>query len=208
MSLHLHPEFVIPKLVEQHATSFAWVHGGLQVAVPESYALLSGRHPNHDAHGLVVSAVVRQTLLDIGIPTDGGSLEMSCGKGLSVVLKDGAGTVMRVRKWPSDRFTGERLRPVELMVEPTLDDEDALFSEVETQAPYEVFVLWTPHVESGTLDQVVLAAMTNPDDPSKVQIYVTVDLPAAVIRQAAAPAPQPVDDFDEEIGEDEGLGEV
>jgi len=115
------------------------------------------------------------------------SLTMTVGPARSVALRDGNGTRIRVRKFPTDRLTGDRVRVVEMPEEPTLDED--LFGPVLARESYELYVLWSPHVASSTLDAVFLAAVSDIDSASRVRVHAAVQLPppSALPRSTAVP---------------------
>lgn len=224
--MDLHPNAVVPKLAEQHAAALVSVHRHLQEAVPETYSRFSDRHPDPaELHGMVMCTAVRDTVLCLGLADsvmEVTSLTMAVGPARSVVLRDGGGTRIRVRKFPTDRLTGDRVRVVEMPEEPTLDED--LFGPVVTTQAYDLYVLWSPHVPSASLDAVFLAAVSDIDSASRVRVHAAVQLPPPPAMPGPSPEPgpgtsspagprigpvlgaAPTDDFDDQIKKDDQHG--
>jgi hypothetical protein len=205
--MDLHPSAFLPKLAAHHAPVLSRVYGHLRVAVPETYARFSDRHPDpRDLHGMVMCSAVRDSVLCIGLNDphmQGLSLEMSEGPARSVVLTDARGMRIRVRKFPTDRLTGDRVRVVEMPEQPTLDED--LFGPVQATAPYEIYVLWSPDVPAAALDAVFLAAVSDIDSASRVRVHAAVEILAPPMEPPADSSgvqplePRPDDDFDDQI---------
>ena len=215
--MDLHPNAVVPKLAAQHADALAMVHRYLQSAVPETFLRFSDRHPDPaDLHGVVLCTAVRDTVLCLGVEDPmmaATSLTMTVGPARSVSLRDGNGTRIRVRKFPTDRLTGDRVRVVEMPEEPTLDED--LFGPVVAKEAYELYVLWSPDVPVSLLDAVFLAAVSDIDSASRVRVHAAVRLPLPHALPERVPSGSrigpmlgspPVDDFDDLVVEDDQDG--
>jgi hypothetical protein len=188
--MHLHHQVAVDRLVQQHAASLALLHRDLEEALLESAIRWVDRFPNpQDVRGHARCSTIRQTLLHMDAdrkPVPGTTLTTSEGQGMSVVLQHN-GTRMRVRKYPTDHL-GERLRVVQTpppgqreaaaeAVQLALDEglEKRLFP--SPSGPFDLYVLWWPDAEHLGLGGAVLAAVSNIDSASLVQIWATAPLP-------------------------------
>lgn len=148
---------------------------------------------------------VRDALLVRGVereaPFAGMTLQMREGPARSVKLVDGHGMEMKVRKFPTDRF-GHRIRPVSVVEEVFSDDNGALFPPAIPTgcAPY---VLWSPDMETGLLEDAWFAWASDLDSGSGVTVYHPISLPTSTrpsLVKSTLPPPLPEDDFDDDFG--------
>lgn len=146
-----------------------------------------------------------------------GVLYTRYGQGMSVVLRDGQGMRVRVRKAPAEFIPdqGERLvikvpraaktvEPVTvtdaaLVEQPALSDEMANLQ--RTEKKYEWFVLWTLSSDALQVTDVFLAAVSDIDSPSQVVIWASTPLPRK--ERPLSAVDEDVDDF-EEFGKNDG----
>lgn len=212
--MQLQHQELVESLARQHEEDFALLHADLREALPEVASRWADRFPNAaDMSGHNRCTAVRQTLLSM---FDGRGerpfplLDAREGPGLSVVLSDGSGTRIRVRRWPTDNLK-RRIRVVdvppsgqrEALVEArqlALDEgHDELVLPRSAGGPFDVFVLWWADDDEVELAGAELAAVADIDSSSVVRILATVPLPAPQPVRAEPPAadPGPQGDFDE-----------
>ncbi|MEV0760399.1 hypothetical protein [Nocardia sp. NPDC050435] len=215
--MNLQSQLLVDELVSQHDAALARLHADLRDAVSESASRWADRFPNPaDMGGQTRCTTVRQTLLHM----DGtrpamarSTMTMSEGLGMSVVLKDQAGHLIRVRKYPS-YVLGKRTR--EVQPPPTglreaaaqarqmaLDEglEEPVFVRDSRMLPFDLFVLWQLDEAEMQLGSAELVAVVAIDDSKKVRLLASAPLPAPVPFTAPADpnaGDQTVmDDFDE-----------
>ncbi|MFF0531123.1 hypothetical protein ACFYT3_22380 [Nocardia amikacinitolerans] len=200
--MNLQPQVLVDTLVRQHGTVLARLHADLHEAVLESATRWADRFSDPaDMSGHTRCITVRQTLLHMNSSrprVSGQSMTMSESVGLSVVLRDGAGHRVRVRKYPSDHL-GERIRTVQtpppgqraaaaVAAQMALDEgmSEPMFDLNPAELPYELFVLWWLDSEQIGLAGAELAAVFAIDDAKLVRILATAPLPAPAPFVAAA----------------------
>ncbi|WP_232661239.1 hypothetical protein [Pseudonocardia sp. TRM90224] len=212
--MQLQLQELVESLVARHEADFALLRADLRDAVSEVASRWADRYPvaaSMSGHNRCTS--VRQTLISMFARRGEfpfASLRASEGPGLSVVLQDGLGTKIRVRKWPTDNL-GQRYRSVETpppgqstaleQARQQLLDEglDAPVFPRPMAGPSEVFVLWWADSDEAELRGAELAAVSGIDSGSSVQILAAVPLPQLQPTQTAASAsPAPQGDFDED----------
>ncbi|WP_433661132.1 hypothetical protein ACQPW1_02320 [Nocardia sp. CA-128927] len=220
--MNLQPQLLVDELVRQHDAVFARLHADLHEAVLESATRWADRFSDPaEMSGLTRCVTVRQTLLhmDTSRSAEAGlTMEMSLGQGMSVVLKDRAGHLVRVRKYPS-YLLGKRTRAIRTpppgqreaaeAVQLALDEgmAEPVFVLDPTRLPFELFVLWQLDGEQIGLAEAELAAVVAIDDSKTVRILATAPLPAPA--KFVAPSDPNADDqslFDD-FGEFDGDAE-
>ncbi|MDR7168946.1 hypothetical protein J2W56_002687 [Nocardia kruczakiae] len=215
--MNLQPQLLVEQLVRQHDAALARLHADLRDAVSESASRWADRFPNPaDMGGQTRCTTVRQTLLhmDASRPaTPRPTITMSEGLGMSVVLKDPAGHVVRVRKYPS-YVLGKRTRAIQTPLsglreaaawarQMALDEglDEPVFVRDPTTLPYDLFVLWQLDQGEMQLGSAELVAVVAIDDSKNVRLLASAPLPAPVPFTAPADpmaGDQTVmDDFDE-----------
>ncbi|MEO6703791.1 MAG: hypothetical protein ABI140_03255 [Jatrophihabitantaceae bacterium] len=237
-------------MVEQHSAVLAKIHTCIQEAAPETYARHEFRHPTPASlPGMLMCTDLRDTVLcmidgEYAAAFIDQSLAIKDGPARSVVMTAVGGTQIRMRKFPTERLSGgkggERLRVVAQPIAPMLEQAslfedtqltiDEMVEMVEATAPYDLYVLWWPDIETGHLGGAALAAVSNIDDPKLVQVYAVeplpdpVSMPKADPTAAAEPAlkpgsaepestastgsePEPLDDFDRPGGDYQSTAE-
>lgn len=222
--MQLQHQELVESLVQQHEEDFALLHADLREASPEVASRWADRFPNAaDMSGQNRCTAVRETLLsmfegrgDKPFP----SLGAHKGPGLSVVLTDGSGMKIRVRKWPTDHLQ-RRIRVVEV---PPPGQSEALATARQMAldegldepvlprskgGPYDLFVLWWADDDEVELAGAELAAAADIDSSSVVRIVATAPLPTPQLAQAepAAAASAPQGDFDE-FDDSRGTGDI
>lgn len=224
--MQLQHQELVETLVRQHEADFALLHADLRAALPEVAARWADRFPiAAEMSGHNRCTAVRQTLLSMfsgrgeaPFPVLGAGE----GPGLSVVLKDGSGTRIRVRRWPHDHLQ-RRIRVVEV---PPPGQSEALahaVDEARQQAldegldepvlprpvagRFDLFVLWWADQDEAELQGAQLAAVVDIDSSSLVRILAVAPLPppTPATAQVTPPAERPLGDFDEG-GQDEAEG--
>jgi len=218
--MQLQHQEMVASLVRQHEADFALLHADLREASPEVASRWADRFPNAaDMSGQNRCTAVRETLLSMfdrrgekPFP----SLDAHKGPGVSVVLSDGSGTQIRVRKWPTDNLK-RRVRVVEVPPpgqsealavarQMALDEGlDELVLPRSTGGSFDLYVLWWADDDEVELAGAEFAVVADIDSPSVVRILATAPLPAPrpvrVEADAAAPAPQgDFDEFDDSVG--------
>ena len=222
--MQLQHQELVESLVRQHEEDFALLHADLREASPEVASRWADRFPNAaDMSGHNRCTSMRQTLLSM---FDGRgeapfpSLAAREGPGLSVVLSDGSGRKIRVRKWPTDNLK-RRIRVVEV---PPPGQSEALAQARQLAldegldepvlphtkgGSFDVFVLWWADDDEVELAGAELAVVADIDSSSVVRILATAPLPAPqpVRAEPAVAAAAPQGDFDE-FDESAGTGDT
>lgn len=198
--MDLHPQVAVDTLVAQHKFALGYVHAYIEEAVLDVASRWADRYPlAADLSGTTRCTCVRQMLLSLEdeyLWLVGTSLGMYKGRGMSVQLRDVAGTMMRVRRFPTDNF-GDRLREVQCAPPdpsiprklPPPPEGQLEIGDLDGQpslAPpgpgwagdeYDLFVLWWLHPDQVGLAGAALAAVADIDDPKLVRIFATAELP-------------------------------
>ena len=174
-----HNPRLLEKIVERHCFSLGVVRGLLERHAEATFASVEGRCAIEDVHGGFVSTNIRQNLwIDLqehARDQRGPTLKTPSRRGLkreSLVLVDGEGTTMRVRKHPRLPYSAE-LEPV-VAEQPTLDDD--LFGG-PVCAP--LYVLFDLDPLLGSLAGSWLATVSDFDVNARRAIHGRVPLPAA-----------------------------
>src|SRR5690625_376597 len=185
MDLHDNPQLVVETLVEQHALVLGETHGDLcarLAEVPDRFV-----DQGDDPRGITVSCTLLETLLFSRWrrQTEDSTLKAVKGNGFGIVLVDGKGTRIGVRKHPRN-WDGSLLEPVEyvpggeqLSIEEELGHPLGGEDGIPEPPGYREYVLWWPG--SLGLGGAVLAAGVLTD---KVQVlYGSTPLPAPIMEQ-------------------------
>lgn len=212
------------QIVDQWYDDFAQLRSDIAAAVKDVARVWEEFYGDPDnMHGQMHCTDVRGLLLlrRVGFtnpdedPTPG-NLYTRYGQGMSVVLRDGRGMKVRVRKAPAEFIPEQGLRLVlkapkpdaaeqagvtdaEFVTQPALSDEMANLQRADMT--YEWFVLWTLSSDALQVTDAFLAAVSDIDSPSQVVIWASAPLPRQERPQAAADGD--VDDF-EEFGKKDG----
>lgn len=187
MELHDDPQRLVNTLVKQHSVVLGELHGDITARlaeVPDRFV-----DQGEDPRSITVSCTLLETVLYSRLRRQSRSstLKAMRGNGFGVVLVDGKGTRIGVRKHPRT-WSGELLEPVPYV--PGAEQyslEEVLGCPLVGEgipAPqgYRLYVLWWPG--SLGLGGAVLAAGMLTD---KVQVlYACTPLPAAVLENRAA----------------------
>lgn len=208
-----HSPRLLEEIVEQHRFSLGVVRGLLERRVEATFAALDGRCAFEDIHGGFVAQSVRQNLwIDLqehARDPRGATLKTPSRRRLkreSLLLVDGQGMTMRVRKHPRLPYSCI-LQPV-TTEQPTLNDD--LFGG-PVCAP--LYVLFDVDSTMGVLNGAWLAAVSDFDIDSRRAIHGRVPLPvapASLLPGSIEPLPQhdPADlTFDDLLTEDEESGD-
>lgn len=185
MELHDDPQLLVETLVKQHAVVLGEVHGDISARlaeVPDRYV-----DQGEDPRPITVSCTLLETLLFSRWrrQTDGSTLKAVKGNGFGIVLVDGKGMRIGVRKHPR-KWDGSLLEPVtyvpggeQFSLEEELGHPIGGEDGVAEPQGYRPYVLWWPG--SLGLGGVVLAAGVLTDT---VQIlYATTPLPPPIMEE-------------------------
>lgn len=203
--MELQPWDLVSGAIARYRTPLGLVHGYLDLSVADAYVRLDGlRTDEKGPHGLTVGGVVR----------DGMRERMSCEvfkkaplkvvkkSGNGVWLTDGRMISIRIRKRPTDSRTG---RPLKANLGQSLLPGMGLnvFGEVT------LVIFWSSSLQSGTLERVVLAAVTNVEDRKRLTIVAEAELPLATELSSglSTPASPPVEEDDDYQEFWEGIAE-
>ena len=232
------------QLVDQFYDEFAELRRDVSTAVKEVAGVWEGHFPDPTKmHGQLYCTSVRGVLLlnrvgDVRNPEEetaaAGEVRTRYGQGMSVLILDGRGMRVRVRKAPAEFFPeqGERLviRPpkkkpaqgtpsavTEIRAESEADavavaaGQSALSPEMAAlerdadEDRYEWFVLWTLSEDGLQVPDVFLAAVVDIDSPSKVIILASTSLPRKARPQQSSGKDNEFDEFFDDEGK-EGMG--
>jgi hypothetical protein len=215
---------LLDRVVSDHRPSLATLRYDIELAIPKVAEKWKPWFDDpRDIHGSAFCTDVRLILLrmrELRGPMRGDTLLTSCGSGLSVQVSDCRGMDFRVRRWPSKKLHGERVRAVvspiagEQLVSrvPAAVGEQMILDEGEQvqlfpaamatpAGKYEVFSLWWPTADGMGLSEAVLAAVVDVDNASRVQILATSALPpvtdSPLLAASATRIAVPGDDFGE-----------
>lgn len=224
---------LLDRVVSDHRPSLATLRYDVERAIPKVAEKWKPWFDDaRDIHGSAFCTDVRLVVLrmrELRGPMRGDTLLTSCGSGLSVQVSDCRGMDFRVRRWPSKKLHGERVRAVvsphgggQLVYRaPTpaggqmiLDEgqQPQLFpAAMATPAGrYDLFSLWWPTEDGMGLSEAVLAAVVDVDSASRVQILATSPLPpvtdSPLLAAPAARSTVPGDDFGEFAPPEVGSG--
>ena len=191
MDLHDNPQLLVEKFVEQHALVLGETHGDLcarLAEVPDRYV-----DQGNDPRGITVSCTLLETLLFSRWrrQTEDSTLKAIKGNGFGMVLVDGKGSRIGVRKHPRN-WDGSLLESVEyvpgehqLSIEEELGYPIGGGDGIPEPPGYRQYVLWWPG--NLGLGGAVLAAGILTD---KVQVlYASTPLPPPIMEQRAKTAP-------------------
>lgn len=185
MELHDNPQLLVETFVEQHGLVLGETHGDLcarLAEVPDRFV-----DQGDDPRGITVSCTLLETLLFSRWrrQTEDSTLKAIKGNGFGIVLVDGKGTRIGVRKHPRN-WDGSLLEPVpyvpggaQLSLEEELGHPIGGEDGIPEPPGYRQYVLWWPG--SLGLGGAVLAAGVLTD---KVQVlYARTPLPAPIMEQ-------------------------
>jgi hypothetical protein len=218
---HMNLQGSLDRVVANHRPSLATLRFDLEWAIPRVGKMWEKLFPDpRDIHGQAFCTDVRQMLLrmrELRGPMRGDTLLTECGSGLSVQVADSRGMDFRVRRWPSKKLHGERVRAVvvpgggdyPLTRVPAAEGEQMPLDEGEAAPVFaapratprgipELFALWWPTEDAMGLSEAVLAAVVDVDSASRVQILATSALPPVTgspLLSAGQRSETPTDDF-------------
>lgn len=222
----------LDRVVADHRPSLATLRFDLEWAIPRVSKMWEKLFPDpREIHGQAFCTDIRQMLLQmrkVRGPMRGDTLLTELGSGLSVQVMDSRGMDFRVRRWPSKKLHGERVRtvvlpgggeypltraPVGAGEQMPLDEgaEAPVFALPKTTPAGvpQLFALWWPTEDAMGLDEAVLAAVVDVDNASRVQILATADLPPVTespLLSRGQRNQDPIDDFEEHEPPAEGSG--
>ena len=183
MQLHDDPQALVETLAEQHALVLGELHGDLAARlaeVPDRFV-----DQGEDPRRIVVSCTVLETVLFSRWrrQTPDSTLKAKAGNGFGILLTDGKGTLIGVRKHPR-KHNGELITPVTYVPggeQYSIEDElgHPIGGEVGVVAPqgYRLYVLWWPG--SLALGGAVLAAGVLND--TTAVLYASTPLPPPIM---------------------------
>lgn len=178
--MELQPWDFVAGVVARYKTALGLVHGYLDLTVADAYARLHGlRSDKLGPHGLTVGSVVRDGMRESMACEVFQKMPLKVVKkpGNGVWLTDGRMVSIRIRKRPVDSRIGQPLKAaVGQMVLPGLG--------VPVFGRVTLVIFWTGSLRSGTLERVVLAAVTNVEDRNRLTIVAEAELPLATALSA------------------------
>lgn len=188
MELHEDPQALVDSFVVQHAQSFGELHGDIVARYAEVPDRFSDQGPQ--PRSITVSCALLETVLTSRQrrQTGDSSLKMVPGNGFGVILLDGKGSRIPVRKYPRN-WDGTLLNTVEYVpgaAQMSLEEElgHAIGGEDGIPEPpdYRLYTLWWP--ANGTVGGAVLAAglLTKHVEV----LYAKTPLPAPIMEQRGA----------------------
>lgn len=185
MPLHEDPRALIEEFVSQHAQSFGELHGDIVARHAEVPDRFSDQGPG--PRSITVSSTLLETVLFSRQrrQTEASTLKTVPGNGFGIVLLDGKGTRIPVRKHPRN-WDGTLLQVVEYVpgaIQLSLEEElgHPIGGEEGIPEPpgYRLYVLWWP--ANGAVGGAVLAAGVL---TKQVQVlYAKTALPAPIMER-------------------------
>jgi hypothetical protein len=229
---HMNLQGSLDRVLADHRPSLATLRYDLEWAIPRVSKKWEDEFPDPtEIHGQAFCTDVRQMLLrrrELRGPIRGDTLLTECGSGLSVQVMDSRGMNFRVRRWPSQVLSGERVRTVvtpgggeypltrkavgageQMPLDEGADTPVFALPKSTPAGKPDLFALWWPTEDAMGLDEAVLAAVVDVDNASRVQILATVDLPPVTESPLLSQSQRdrtPTDDFEDEAPPAEGTG--
>lgn len=186
MELHEDPQALVEAFVAQHSQSLGELHGDIVARLPEVPDRFSDQ--GSDPRSITVSCALLETLLTSRQRRQTGesTLKIAKGNGMGILLLDGKGTRIPVKKHPRN-WDGSLLGlvpytpdAVQLSIEEELGHPVGGEDGIAEPPGYRLYVLWWAG-PSGSLGGVVLAAGVLTEELKL--LYATTPLPPPIMEE-------------------------